>query len=238
LAPVPGELVERLYALPLDRFTVERNALAKRLRKDGQRDEAAAVEKLRKPTVPVWAVNRLAHEREEELEELLKTADRMRREPGAAAEDFRRALDRLARAAPAVLEQGGHAASETTVQRVVATLRAGAAATGEERDALARGILDRELEPQGFEAMAGLAPPPAKRAAGAKKPASREREARRKRIAEAKEGLAAARAEARERRREADAAEREAERARSAAERADAAVERAKEALERLEAGD
>jgi hypothetical protein len=40
-----------LYGLPLERFTEERNALAKQLRRDGRRTEAAEVSKLRKPSV-------------------------------------------------------------------------------------------------------------------------------------------------------------------------------------------
>jgi hypothetical protein len=45
--------VDRLYELPLDEFVAARDALAKE-RKD------PAVKKLRKPTVPAWAVNQLA----------------------------------------------------------------------------------------------------------------------------------------------------------------------------------
>ena len=40
-----------LYGLPLEEFTAERNALAKQLRRDGQRERADEVSKLRK-TLP------------------------------------------------------------------------------------------------------------------------------------------------------------------------------------------
>ena len=50
----------RLYGLPLDEFTAERDAVAKRLRADGEREEAARIKKLRKPSVPAWAVNQAA----------------------------------------------------------------------------------------------------------------------------------------------------------------------------------
>src|SRR3954453_6952632 len=46
-----------LYGLALDAFVPERDALAKRLRADGRRDEAAEVKALRKPSVAAWAVN-------------------------------------------------------------------------------------------------------------------------------------------------------------------------------------
>ena len=52
--------IARLYAVPLAEFTPARNALAARLRKAGQADEAEAVKALRKPTPPVWAINQAA----------------------------------------------------------------------------------------------------------------------------------------------------------------------------------
>ena len=41
-------------------FVAARNALAKKLKADGHRDEAAAVAALRRPTVPDWALNSVA----------------------------------------------------------------------------------------------------------------------------------------------------------------------------------
>jgi hypothetical protein len=57
-----------LYGLPLDRFTEERNSLAKQLRQDGARDQAAAVAKFRKPSAAAWAVNRASFTGSEEEE--------------------------------------------------------------------------------------------------------------------------------------------------------------------------
>ena len=54
--------IDALYALPLERFTPERDALAKDLAADGDRAGAARVKALRKPVVAAWAVNALARE--------------------------------------------------------------------------------------------------------------------------------------------------------------------------------
>ncbi|HEX3833732.1 MAG TPA: hypothetical protein VHW04_17265, partial [Solirubrobacteraceae bacterium] len=67
--------VEELYALPLERFVPERNALAQELRTAERRDEAAAVAALRKPSVAARAVNRLARERRRQLLELFAAGD-------------------------------------------------------------------------------------------------------------------------------------------------------------------
>lgn len=48
-----------LYGLPLDRFVPERGGLAKALRGDGRREEAAEVAGLRNPSVAAWAVKRV-----------------------------------------------------------------------------------------------------------------------------------------------------------------------------------
>jgi len=54
--------IDDLYGLPLERFTPERDALAKELAAGGDRAGAARVKALRKPVVAAWAVNALARE--------------------------------------------------------------------------------------------------------------------------------------------------------------------------------
>src|SRR5207248_2616268 len=49
-----------LYGLPLAEFTSARNEVARRLKAEGDDAAAEEVRSLRKPTVPVWAINRLA----------------------------------------------------------------------------------------------------------------------------------------------------------------------------------
>ena len=53
------EAAERLYGLPFEDFIAERDATAKALRKDGEKEAAAAVAKLPKPTQVAWVANQL-----------------------------------------------------------------------------------------------------------------------------------------------------------------------------------
>jgi hypothetical protein len=148
-----------------------------------------------------------------------------------------------------VLRGAGHSASDATLDRIATTLRA-AAVVDEYRDLLRSGRLVEELQPQGFEAFAGLAvqTPRPRRTTRAAKPGKAERvEAEReqaadRRLEDARAKVFAARAEARDRAQEAKKAERRVEEARrlleqaeSAAERSRTEAERAKERLDRAE---
>ena len=73
-----------LYAVDPAEFVAARDDLARQLKSDGQREEAAAVKALRRPPVPIWALNRVAHDDGEAIEALL-----------AAAADAREAQDAL-----------------------------------------------------------------------------------------------------------------------------------------------
>jgi hypothetical protein len=63
-----------LYGLDLEEFVPARDALAKELRAGGDRDGAAAVKKLAKPTRAAWAVNRLVRDRPDEIAALVEAA--------------------------------------------------------------------------------------------------------------------------------------------------------------------
>ena len=70
--------IDALYALPLERFTPERDALAKELAADGDRAGAARVKALRKPVVAAWAVNALAREDPDGVKALIELGDTLR----------------------------------------------------------------------------------------------------------------------------------------------------------------
>ena len=80
---------DRLYGLPLDEFTRERDALARRLRGEGERDGAAEVAALRKPVLAAWVVNQLARRRKAEMRELLQAAKAVKAGRKDADERFR-----------------------------------------------------------------------------------------------------------------------------------------------------
>ena len=224
--------LDRLYALPLNEFTAARDEIAKRLRAEGERDLADEVKQLRKPSVAVWLVNRLAREREVDVKRLLKAGEALpKAQASGSAESFSKArgdeqhaLERLAGAAREVaLEEGVGAAA---ADRATQTLRA-ASLTPEGRELLKRGRLTEELEPPGFEALAGMPSAPrksTKRPAPPRKDTKKAEERVRKAKAEERE-LAAA---ARELRKQADRAEASAEAAAERRAEAEAELERLK----------
>lgn len=226
-------LLDELYAAPLDEFVKRRDALARSLRKDGRRDDAAAVAAVRKPSVPVWAANQLARRNRPAVARLLEVGDAMRgamergeREAFAEAQrDQAEALRKLRDAAGRLLGD----ATDDMLDRFVATLRA-ASVDEELRPRLEAGRLEEEPEAGGFGALAGmtLAPAPRER----RKPAEETTERRRtERVAQAQEALREAKARQRELEAAVRKAERAAEKARRDADAAAAAVERAEENL-------
>jgi hypothetical protein len=155
---VAADEIRRLYGVPPDRFTAERNELAKRLREAGDATSAEEVAALRRPPLSAWAVNQLVRERTPLLGDLWKAGDRLRKAHGgkadfrAALDAERKALDALVASAADLLEQAGKAAAEDTLQRVRGTLQA-AAADGEARRTVEEGMLEQDLKPPGFEAL-------------------------------------------------------------------------------------
>lgn len=81
--PTHDERIDALFALPPGEFVAARDRLAKELKAAGHAEAAAAVKKLRRPTVAAAAVNRLAREARGEIEELLAIGDRLREAHGA-----------------------------------------------------------------------------------------------------------------------------------------------------------
>lgn len=159
----------RLYALPLTDFTAERNALAARLRKAGKRKEAAEVQGLRKPAASTWAINQLLSREADKIEALLAAGERARtaqrqslagRATGTGAlrealQEVRSLLEELRGRAVAFLSEAGHAAGTAVVDRLASTLQA-LAFDRAAAAAVERGWLTDDLEPPGFEVLAGL----------------------------------------------------------------------------------
>ncbi len=201
------EELDRLYALPLNEFTAARDEVAKRLRGEDERELADEVKRLRKPSVAVWLVNRLAREREVDVKRLLKAGEALAKAQAAptresfaeARRDEQHALERLAAAARELAGQEGVGAA--AADRATQTLRA-ASLTPEGRDLLRQGRLTEELEPPGFEALTGMPSPPprAKRSPPKRKNGKlkKARERVEKLKAEERELAAAARAAQRE----------------------------------------
>lgn len=88
--------VDGLFDLPPDEFTAARNALAGDLRAEGQRDRAAAVSQLRRPTVAAWAVNQTVRAHRPLVDQLLEAGDAVRRAQRRALSGMRRTAMREA----------------------------------------------------------------------------------------------------------------------------------------------
>jgi hypothetical protein len=169
-----------LYGLPLERFTAERDALAKDLRRKGQKDEAAAVAKLRKPSVAAWAVNQLVRTQRRAVAELFAAGDAAReaqsallagRGDGAALRDAliaeRQAVRELVEVAQGLLSSEGHELSQAMLERVAETLHA-AALEDDARAEVSEGCLTRELRHVGLGPTAAPARTSVKARAAAK----------------------------------------------------------------------
>jgi len=147
--------VDRLYQLPLDAFTSERNALAKRAGADAPR-----IRELTKPSLPAWAVNQLYWQDRDEWDALISAAENLRRAHkavlGGRAGDVRAAgkvhddaIESALKATVKILARSGHPVTDATRQGILNTLRA----LPSEDSA---GRLAKTLQPGGFEMLAGL----------------------------------------------------------------------------------
>jgi hypothetical protein len=162
----PEPDVDRLFQVPLAEFTRARNALAAELAKGGRTDESTRVRALPKPSVSAWAVNQLHWRHRKEVEELLDVGERFRKAQAAqlAGKDAdlrpllearREASARLARHAAVILREAGHQPTPETLRRVTTTLEA-LAAYGTSSDGPGAGHLTGDVDPPGFDALAGL----------------------------------------------------------------------------------
>jgi hypothetical protein len=223
-----------LYGLPLDRFTPERGALAKALRAEGRRDEAASVAKLRKPSVAAWAVNQLVRTQARGVKDLFDAGDALGRaqsdlvagrgNAGAmreAGERERASVQELTTVARGLLSSEGHELTPTTLDRVSATLHAAAFDEGA-RAQVRGGCLEKELRHVGLGGFGGLSAPAPEPKPGAKPAESKAGRARKQQVEDpdAAGRRAAQEKAARERAKQRDAARKAVGAARRVAERA------------------
>jgi hypothetical protein len=72
------DAIDRLYEVSLEAFVSERTRLAKELRSGGEKSAADQVAKLAKPTAAAWALNHVAREEPEVVEEWLEATAALR----------------------------------------------------------------------------------------------------------------------------------------------------------------
>jgi hypothetical protein len=128
--------IDALYELQPGEFTKSRDELARRLRREGRREEADAVKALRKPTAAAWALNQIARRRAADVKRLLAAGKRLRKAHEAllkggdraalqaATAEERALVDELARDALALAAESGAASSTALDERIRNTLHA------------------------------------------------------------------------------------------------------------------
>lgn len=174
---------DELYALDPADFVQERDRLAKELKAAGDKDGAAAVKALRRPTATAWALNQVARTTPDDVQALLdltravgeaqRSGDQL--ELRRLGKSRREAVSTLAGRAARLLGASGGARKD----ELVSTLEA-ASADDESAEELLGGRLTKELVPSGFGAVLGAGPlpePPPKPQRDVEEEARREAEA-------------------------------------------------------------
>lgn len=160
--------IDMLFQLPLPEFTNARNALAARLKKNGNAEDAVEVKSMGKPSVSAWAVNQLYWRHRAAFDRLIATGDQFRKAQASQLsgkpadlrgplEARRSALAELSRRAASVLRDAGSTPTPETMRRITTTLEA-LSAYGAIADAPRAGRLATDVDPPGFEALAALVP--------------------------------------------------------------------------------
>jgi hypothetical protein len=257
-APGTDDDIGRLFSFRPAEFVGERNALVKKLKAAGRREDAALVEKLPRPTLSVWAVNQLARQEPALLRRLADATAGLQAGNAGGASSYadllaahREVLKALRLKAEELLDAAGFRPAPDLLTRVVHDLRTGISSP-ESRPLIERGRLVRDLaddsEANPFAGAPELAPRPEAhahvrsdvrsddRSAATSEPEPREQERARAREAAREREQARARAEARafRRRRIENLRERVAT-ARAASERDERALEGARRALKEAE---
>jgi hypothetical protein len=172
-----AEVADELYGLSPADFTAARDERARQARAAGQRDQAAAIKKLARPTASAWLVNQLTRDAPEEIARLVVVGtaleEAQRRLAGERLRELsserRQVINELLPHATEIARQAGQPASAATMAEVRATLEAALADAGA-RAAVRSGRLTKALAYAGLgevDLSAAVALPPEQRPAAA-----------------------------------------------------------------------
>jgi hypothetical protein len=180
-----AEAADELYALSPAEFTAARDERARQARAAGQRDEAAAIKKLARPTASAWLVNQLARTAPDQIARLIAVGtaleEAQRNLVGERLRELsterRQVINELLPHAAEIARQAGQPASQGTMGEVRATLEA-ALADARARAAVQSGRLTKALAYAGIGdvdlAAAMALPADQKQAAGTQRAAEGE----------------------------------------------------------------
>ena len=228
--------LDALYAAPLEGFTKERNAFAKELRGEGERERADEVKALKKPSLPAWAINQGVRADDKAVKGLLKAGDALRsaheRAVGGDADDLWVAMAQEADAVETMTMAVVRAARPEQLaggmlDRVRDTLRA-VAGDQELRQEFESGRVTRDRKPVGLGGGGGDKRSGGKRSRRKRGPTAAQRRKADALVTKARKALDT-------RRREIAEATKKAETARRAAKDADGRVAKAEDAAGRAQ---
>jgi hypothetical protein len=126
------EVADELYGLDPAEFVEVRKARVTQARKEGDRELATGIGKMRKPTLVAWVVNNFAREEPEQVEELLELGEALRdAQRHLSGDDLRalttqrqRVIRAMARRAGELAAARGQQVSETAAREVGQSLHA------------------------------------------------------------------------------------------------------------------
>ncbi|MFD8291952.1 hypothetical protein [Streptomyces lavendulae] len=163
-------LAVELFGLRLAEFTAARDEYVAKARKAGDREHAAAIAALRKPTVTAWAAGLLARRRPKEAHSLVQLGEALRTahrtldagQLRQLSHDQHVLIQQLARTARALAAEAGQAVSEPVLREVEQILHAVLADPGMAEEWMAGRLVkapDAALGFTGLEPAPGAAPP-------------------------------------------------------------------------------
>jgi hypothetical protein len=152
------EIADELYALPQDEFTPSRDAKAKELKAD--KELAAAVKKLKKPSVAAWVVNLFVRREAEQVEQVIAVGEALREaqegmdgaELRALTKQRRQLTSAVTQQARSLAKDEGVKVTQAVADQVEATLTA-AMLDPECAKAVRSGLLTAALSSTGVEAV-------------------------------------------------------------------------------------
>lgn len=152
-----ADVADELYAVPPEDFIAERTAARDRARTAGDKELAAEIAGLPKPSSAAWVCNLLVRRRHEEIAQLVELGGLMRQAQASLSGDQLKELGKqrsqvvaaLTRQARALAAGEGHPVSTTIGEQVEETLRA-AVADADAGAALLGGRLTSALSYNGF----------------------------------------------------------------------------------------
>ncbi|HKP64833.1 MAG TPA: hypothetical protein VJV78_49200 [Polyangiales bacterium] len=151
--------LDRLFQLPPSELVGERNALADRLKKAGDKAAAEQIKVLKRPAPAAWGLNQVQFQKPLLIERARRAAITLReahardqadpQQLSAVLSAQRDATHAVVEAALRFCTQAGLADGAPAQRKIFATFQSWLSGAGEERP----GRMQRELEPSGFDAL-------------------------------------------------------------------------------------